>query len=141
MAITATAYGPAGLHLARGEIDLESDTLKVTLHTSTYAPNGDHEFFDAVTNEAAGTGYTAGGETLTTVALAYDTGNGWTAMTADDTEWVSPTTLVYRYAVVRKDTGSDATSPLIFWVDFGSDQSVAASNILLDWADLLRLVA
>jgi len=47
--------------LNAGEIDFGDDTIKVMLSTESYVPDQDtHEFRDDVTNEVAGTGYTAG---------------------------------------------------------------------------------
>ena len=60
---------------ATGAIDYDTDTFKVMLVTSSYTPDKDaHEFFDDVTNEVSGTGYTAGGETVTGT-LTLDTAN------------------------------------------------------------------
>jgi hypothetical protein len=48
--------------LARNNIDFDTDTFKAMLVTSSYTPNKDtHDKRDDVTNEVAGTGYTAGG--------------------------------------------------------------------------------
>ena len=51
-----------------------SDTIKVALTTVTYSPAQDtDDFFNDVTNEVTGTGYTAGGATLGTKSSTYDT--------------------------------------------------------------------
>lgn len=62
-------------NLARGTIDFDTDTFKAMLVTSGYAENKDtHEFRSDVTNEVTGTGYTAGGATVT-VTVTLDTVN------------------------------------------------------------------
>ena len=62
MAVTAAWYGKAMLSILNKEVDLDTDTLKVMLCTSTYTPNQDtHQYKSDVTNEVSGTGYTATG--------------------------------------------------------------------------------
>src|SRR6185436_15769925 len=72
-----------------GSIDLDSDTLKIALTTSSYSPNKDtHDFFDDVTNEVTGTGYSAGGATLTTKTLTATAANSWGVVWAASTAYV-----------------------------------------------------
>jgi len=60
--------------LANGVFDLDTDTMKLAATTNTYVPNQDtHDFFDDVTNEVAGTNYTAGGATLASVTVTRAT--------------------------------------------------------------------
>jgi hypothetical protein len=66
-------YNSFKTDLLKGNIDFESDTIKVALVTDSYTPDQDsHDFFDDVTNEVSGTGYTAGGETLTSKSVTQD---------------------------------------------------------------------
>jgi hypothetical protein len=105
-----------------GSIDLDTDTIKVALTTSAYTPDRDaHDFFDDVTNEVVGTGYTAGGATLANKSVTQDNTDNEGVFDADDVTWAS-STITARWAVVYKDTGSAATSPLIGAIDFGSDK-------------------
>lgn len=70
--------------LAAKTINFASDTLKATLHTSTYAPNyGTNTFQSDLTNElpTAG-GYTAGGNTLTGVSATLQASSALTAWAA-----------------------------------------------------------
>ena len=49
--------------IANGNIDLDTDTIKVTLVTGAYTPDQDaHDKRDDITNEVSGTGDTAGGQ-------------------------------------------------------------------------------
>lgn len=138
MAVTALLYGKLFANCFGGEtagesvaIDLLSDTIKVALTTSSYTPNQDtHEFFDAVTNEITGTGYTAGGATLGSKTLAY--ASKVSTFDAADTSWTT-STLTARYAVVYKDTGTASTSPLICYINFGADVSTTAGTFLITW--------
>lgn len=132
---TTTTYGSLIGKAFNAEIDWDTDTFKVALVTSAYTPNQDtHDYWDdVVANEATGTGYTAGGATLASKTMTYDNAtNKWT-FDAADVSWAS-STITARYAVVYKSTGSNATSPLVAYVDFGSDQSSSAGTFTLSWS-------
>jgi len=105
-------------------LDLDNDTLKIMLVTSGYTPDfGTHDFKADVTNEVVGTGYTAGGETLTSVALTQSAGT--ITFDAADVTWTS-STITARGAVIYDDTL--ASDPLICYIDFGSDQSSSSGD-------------
>lgn len=136
---TTVVYGKLGANIFGGEtagesvaIDFLSDTIKVTLHTSTYSPNQDtNEFFSDTANElSTANGYTAGGATLGSKTSTYTGATNTTAHDAADTAWTASGGTIgpFRYAVVRKDTGTGSTSPLICYIDFGSDQSITIGN-------------
>lgn len=119
--------------LADGNIDLVNDTIKLALVTSAYTPDIDtHDFFDDITNEVVGTGYVAGGAALTTKATTQDNTNDQMDYTADNVTW-SSSTITARAAVLYKDTGAAATSPLIAYFDFGSDQSSSSGDFTVQW--------
>lgn len=110
MAGTWKWYGQGLLKIQQGSIDLDTDTFKMMLTTSTYTPNQDtHDFRDDVTNEVTGTGYTAGGNTLAGVALTYDAASNQTRLT-----WTSPTwpssSITGRTAVIYKSRGGAASA-------------------------------
>lgn len=112
--------------------DWNTDTIKLSLHTSTYAPNLDtHDFYDDVTNEIGNTGsYTggaSGGITITTPTVTYDSATDETRLDGDDASATSAT-LTARYAVIRKSTGTASTSPVIGLIDFGADQTVSGGT-------------
>ena len=134
MAVTAFWYGKAFLSVFNKEVDINSDTIKVMLTTSTYTPNQDtHDYKDDVTNEVSGTGYSAGGVTLTTPVMAYTGGTNTWNFDADDAVWTTAT-FTARNAVMYDSTpGSDATRPLLSYVDFGADQTVAAADFKIIW--------
>lgn len=116
-----------------GSIDLDTDTIKVALVTSSYTPDQDtHDFFDDVTNEVSGTGYTAGGASLANKTVTQDNTNNKGVFDADDVTW-STSTITARGAVLYKSTGTAGTSPLICYIDFGSDKSSAGGNFTIQW--------
>src|ERR1044071_7394752 len=116
-----------------GSIDLDTDTIKVALVTSSYTPDQDaHDFFDDVTNEVVGTGYTAGGASLANKAVTADNTDNEGVFDADDTTW-STSTITARGAVIYKSTGTASTSALICYIDFGADKSSSAGNFTIAW--------
>lgn len=134
MAVTALLYGSFPAKLANKEIDWDTDTVKVALCTSTYSPNQDtHDYFNDVTNEVSGTGYTAGGATLGSKTVNYTSGTNTQAFDAADTVW-STATITARYAIIYVSTGTSSTSPLIGYVDFGADVSSTAGDFTIQWA-------
>lgn len=142
MAVTAAPYGAFLLSLTKGLFDLDTDVLKVALTTSTYVPNMDtHEFFDDVTDEITGTGYTAGGATLAGVTLTYDSTNNRAVLAADDVVWTGATFTAH-YAVVYQSTGVAGTSRLIGYIDFGADKTYASEDFTLGFPqDVVRITA
>lgn len=111
---------------ARGNIDFDTDTFKVLLTTSVYTENKDtHDFRDDVTNEVTGTGYTAGGNTVTTT-VNLDTANDRLDISLGGTTWPS-STITARKAVYYKSRGGAASADELIAVnDFGTD--VISSN-------------
>lgn len=127
-------YGNLVLKAFNKEVDWDSDTIKVMLTTSAYTPNQDtHVYKSDVTNEVTGTGYTAGGQALTSKTATYDSATNVTVFDAADTTWAN-STITARYAVIYDDAGaSDASKVLLGYVDFGSDQSSTNGNFAITW--------
>lgn len=136
MAVTGKWYGQAFNAAFNKEIDFNSDTIKAMLTTSSYAYNSDtHNYKDDVTNEVTGTGYTATGKTMTTAAIAFNSGTHKFSLDADDLSWTGLTVTGARVLVIYDATpATDATRPLIAYVDFGADKSPANEplNITFD---------
>jgi len=106
--------------LARGNLDMDANTFKMMLVTSTYTPNKDtHADRADVTNEVSGTGYTAGGKTVT-CTVARDNANDRTTLTFAAESWAS-SAITAAGAVVYKSTGTAANDLLVFYNDFGGD--------------------
>lgn len=116
-----------------GSIDLDTDTIKVALVTSSYTPDQDaHVFFSSVTNEVSGTGYTAGGASLANKTVTQDNTDNEGVFDADDVSWTTAT-ITARGAVVYKSTGTASTSPLICYIDFGADKVSTAGTFSIQW--------
>lgn len=135
-AVTGSLYGLTAQKMIDGSTPIVWTTasLKVALTTSTYTPNQDtHHFFSDITNEITGTGYTAGGATLTSPTTTYDSASDQIRLDAADTTWTT-STLTARRAIVWCDTaGASTTDPVIGWVDFGADVSTTAGTFQITW--------
>lgn len=100
------------------------DTFKIALYTSS-ATLGASTTVYTTTNEVSGTGYTAGGNTLTNVT---PTSSGTTAFTDfDDTTW-STATITARGALIYNSTESNKAVAVL---DFGSDKTSTAGNFTI----------
>lgn len=106
--------------LLDGEMDFSSDTsqtFKIALYTSSADLSASTTAY-STTNEISGTGYTAGGNTLT--IASNSTTSGTTAFVDfSDTSWTS-SSITARGALIYKSGG---TNPSIAVLDFGEDKS------------------
>jgi len=118
--------------LHQGEIDLEADVIKIALLKNTHTPDQtDDDFADVSADEnPAGSGYTAGGETLANV-LVTEAGGGVIKIDADDPVWASLTATNLRYAVIYDDT--HASDALIYLFDFGADKNPNAEPFTIQF--------
>ena len=94
------------------------NTLKIALYTSSATLGATTSAYSA-TNEVSGTGYTAGGVTLSSQAVAYDSSNNVAYFDAADPSW-SSATITARGALIYNNTKSNASIAVL---DFGSDFS------------------
>jgi len=117
--------------MARGAIDLDTDTFKVMLVTSAYVPDKDIDLKrSAVTNEVTGTGYTAGGVT-TACTVTKSTANDRVTLSFAAVTWAS-STITARGAVIYKSRGGLASADeLVCYIDFVSNVSSTASTFSL----------
>ena len=133
--MASKVYGNALKAAFNKEVDWDSDTIKVALVSSAYTPNQDgHDYWDdVVTNEVAGTGYTAGGKTLTGKTVTYDAGTNTVKFDADDASWPN-STITARYAVVYDDSGATAgQKALIAYFDFTTDRASSNGEFVIRW--------
>lgn len=133
---TLAFFGKVGANIFGGEtageseaIDWLSDTIKVSLHTSTASFNvdADEVFADVSDEVAAGNGYTAGGATLSGKTVTYNSSGNKTVMDADDPTWTASGAGFSANSAVFYDSTTDN---LIGWLDFGSTITLAASDTL-----------
>lgn len=136
MAITPAFYGLTFEKVAEqvgNDVNFLTGTVKLSLHTSTYSPDRDaHDFFNDASNElAGGSGYTAGGETLGTKTITYDTASDQIRWDAADVPWTFSASKTWRYGVMWIDTaGASTADPLYALLTWDSDQTVSTAYTL-----------
>jgi hypothetical protein len=102
------------------------DTFKVALFTSAATLDASTTAY-STSNETSGTGYTAGGNTLTNVT---PTSSGTTAFTDfADTTW-STASITARGALIYNSTEADAA---VVVLDFGADKTSTAGDFTIQF--------
>lgn len=103
-----------------GVHDLDTDTLKLALFTADASLNADTTIY-AAANEVSGTGYVAGGNTLTGVTVLT---SGTTAyVDFADSVW-NPANFTARGALIYNFSKSNKAVAVL---DFGSDKTTTTS--------------
>jgi hypothetical protein len=105
-----------------------SQVFKIALYTSSATLSAATTAYSA-TNEVSGTGYTAGGNTLTISQVP--TSSGTTAyLDFADTTW-SNATITARGALIYLANGT--TNPSVAVLDFGSDKTSTAGDFTIQF--------
>jgi len=130
MAITQAMCTSFKQALLDGEMDFSSDTAqtyKIALYTSSATLDASTTAY-SVTNEVSGTGYSAGGNTLT--ISTNPTTSGTTAyLSFSNTTW-STATITARGALIYQSGGSN---PAVAVLDFGSDKTSTAGDFTIQF--------
>jgi len=116
MAITQAMCSSFKSEILGGVHDLDTDTIKIALYTSSATLDATTTAYSA-TNEVSGTGYTAGGNTLTGAVISLD---GTTAIVDfADTTWASAS-ITARGALIYNSSKADRAIAVL---DFGADKT------------------
>jgi hypothetical protein len=118
-------------NLMNKEVDLEADTINVSLMTTNHAFTATHNLWSEVSaNElpAAG-GYTAGGAALSGKVVTQAATTKWDAT---DLAWTSATFTAY-HAVIHDLTAQSAANILVGSIDFGAAKTVTAGTFTIQW--------
>ena len=127
MAITQAMCTSFKVDLLDGEHDFGADTFKIALYTSSATLDASTTAYSA-TNEVSGTGYTAGGNTLT--VSTTPTSSGTTAfLSFSNTTW-SSATITARGALIYNSTNADKAVAVL---DFGSDKTSTAGDFTIQF--------
>ena len=102
------------------------NTLKIALYTSSASLGATTSAY-TTSNEVSGTGYTAGGATLSSQAVAYDSTNQVAYFDAADPAW-STATITARGALIYNNSKSNAAIAVL---DFGSDYTSTAGTFTI----------
>jgi hypothetical protein len=123
-------YNKAKAEFLKGGIDWDTDTIKVLLVATGYTPSVDHNFVSDITNEVGTANYVR--KTLS-CTVAEDDANDRGVADASDVVWTALGAGATVIGVVAfKDTGNDATSPLIYFGDF-TDTATNGGDFTLQW--------
>jgi type IV pilus biogenesis protein CpaD/CtpE len=132
MTIVQTQTTSFKKELYQGIHDLSTDTIKVALYTGSANLNAATTVYSS-TNQVVATGYTAGGQVMTGVAISSD---GYTAyVNWSNVSWTSALTarcaLIYNASKGNKsvavlDFGSDKTSTTTFTITMPANTSTTA---------------
>jgi len=113
--------------LLGGIHDLDTDTLKIALYTSSASLDATTTAY-AATNEVSGTGYTAGGATITAVTITNQADTNYTTtLDFNDIAWPAAT-FTARGALVYN---SSKANRAIFVLDFGGDKTVSSQTLTI----------
>ena len=127
MAITQAMCTSFKVDLLDGEHDFGADTFKIALYTSSATLDATTTAY-SVTNETSGTGYTAGGNTLT--VSTTPTSSGTTAFISfNNTTW-STATITARGALIYNSSNADKAVAVL---DFGSDKTSTAGDFTIQF--------
>ena len=127
MAITQAMCTSFKVDLLDGEHDFGADTFKIALYTSSATLDATTTAYSA-TNETSGTGYTAGGNTLT--VSTTPTSSGTTAyISFANTTW-STASITARGALIYNSTNADKAVAVL---DFGSDKTSTAGDFTIQF--------
>lgn len=131
------------LMMIGSSIDLDTDTLKCGLSTSTHVPNIDDQFLDDggaddfVDGELSGTGYVAGfgnagRKSLASVTVTEDTANNRVNFDAADLTWTTLYSVTVAQATILKEVTNDGASPVIINADF-TDVNPNGNDFTIQW--------
>jgi hypothetical protein len=114
-----------------------AETWKLMLLNNTHTPDAGTQQFvsDVVSKEITDTGiipvYTAGGVAISGKASVANSNNYF--LDASDVVIGPGATVNYRYGILFKDTGNQATSPIRAQIDFVTDQIVVNGTSTIQW--------
>lgn len=117
-----------------GAIDVNTDTIKCGLATNAYSYNrATHTKRSDITNEvAAGSGYSTGGQTASSVTVTNDTTNHKLVTVISPLAW-GTSTITARYLFCYKSRGgASSADELIVISDFGSDISSTSGTFTVN---------
>jgi hypothetical protein len=106
-------------------------TYKVMLVDSTYSPSASHTLTTIDDDEVSGTGYTAGGATLTNFSWSGGSSQAWAACKADNTVWTGIDVGTVGGAVIYEDS-SDL---VVAFYDFDPNPATNGGTLTIDWDD------
>ena len=124
MAITTAICNSYKQEILEG-VHSSTDTYKIALYTSSATLSASTTVYSS-TNEVSGTGYDAGGKTLTGYVSGLATGTAY--ITFDDPSWTS-STITARGCLIYNSSKSNKA---VACFDFGSDVISVSGTFTID---------
>jgi hypothetical protein len=122
MAITQAMCTQFKKDVMLGLHDLDSDTIKIALYTSSASLDATTDIYTTSNEVANGNGYTTGGVTLANASVIENGTSG--CFDADNPEWTSAS-FTARGALIYNDTDGDRAIAVL---DFGGDFTVSSGT-------------
>lgn len=126
MAITQAMASSFKQEILLGEHDLDTDVIKLALYTSAATLSAATTVY-TTSNEVVGTGYTAGGNTLTSPTVSL---TGTTAFVDFADTTFTTATITARGALIYN---SSQANKAVAVLDFGSDKTSTAGNFVVQF--------
>jgi hypothetical protein len=119
-------YSRFKANLMNKVVDLEADTIKVTLYDNSHSFTASDTDYTTDNELATTGGYTQGGATLGSKAVTEAATTKWDAA---DTAWTSATFTAYHAVIYDSTAGND----LIASIDFGGAKVVSSGTFTIQW--------
>ena len=145
MASTLTLYNKLTKYLQDGTIDLDTNTIKLALVTSSYTPDAAHDVLADVLGSPSceveaiaspNNGYTAGGEELASKTLTQTDSPAETVFDAADLTFAA-LTATFRYGILyASGTLNGIVNPLIGYILFDTtpaDIVMSGIDFVVQW--------
>lgn len=126
-------FTSAAKKLLDNDYDLAADTIKCSAHTASYTYSAAHDFYDDITSEVSGTNYTSGGISLANKSTSAADPS---VFDADDITIAQSGGGFTngRQLILRKDTGTAATSPVICRFGAAADFGNVSGALTIQWS-------
>lgn len=126
MAIAQSMVSSFKQQILLGEHDLDTDVIKLALYTSAATLDAATTVY-STSNEVVGTGYTAGGNTLTGATVSL---TGTTAFVDFANTTFTTATITARGALIYNSSKADKAIAVL---DFGSDKTSTAGDFTVQF--------
>lgn len=126
MAISQSMVSSFKQQILLGEHDLDTDVIKLALYTSAATLDAATTVY-STSNEVVGTGYTAGGNTLSGATVSL---TGTTAFVDFANTTFAAATITARGALIYNSSKADKAIAVL---DFGSDKTSTAGDFVVQF--------
>ena len=126
---SAQWYTRGSYEVTSGGTSLTSSTIKALVVTNSYVFSSGHNVVADITNEVTGGGYAR--QTLASKTVTEDDGNLEAYFDCDTLTFSNLTASNMNAVIMFRDTGNDATAPLLCYCPLASEQTRAAQDLVV----------